>query len=501
MFFMKKISITLLFFYSAIFFLPNTYSQSIKTDYGVYPEPAPPALPSAGGTFTDAVFGTTLLRVTDANDGTDNHQSYSYWPSFNKNSSLLYISSVGGIPMLYNFDTTLFSISNKRPLFQSNPAGDGTPGAEDAIWSGTQKDVMLCHTAQKIYRYNISTNQYTLIHDFSASYPDLYLWQMSRSINDTVFAFTYKENINYTVKGYLTYRIPGNQSDTANLPGMDEVQLDKTGNYLVIKTGNSGPSVIEVKILNLQTHNVENLTDNAPDFAPGHSDNGTGFVIGNDNWNNRYTFRTLSSPHQFYSVVDFNNDWSLGTHVSMLCDDETWLLISTFVANTLTSSGIFVDEIFQVATDGSKSVRRLAHTHSDYLNQNPNNTYWSMPKANISRDGKYAVFTSNWGSTLRRDVFVLKIPPASPLGVTEAANSSFGLFPNPTNGMFTIQSSEGSIQSLEIYSVFGDKVFSLPCPVNDEQLTINLSSFPAGMYFVKATTPLGSSVQKISYVR
>src|SRR5205823_5436745 len=98
-----------------------------------YPEPAPPALPAAGGMLTDPTFGTTLLRVTDANDGTDNHQSYSYWPSFNKNSSLLYISSVGGIPKVYDFDTATFSVSNKRILFQSNPP-DGVPSSEDAIW-------------------------------------------------------------------------------------------------------------------------------------------------------------------------------------------------------------------------------------------------------------------------------------------------------------------------------------------------------------------------------
>src|SRR3954468_19995714 len=90
----------------------TSFSQSIKTDYGVYPEPTPPVLPAAGGTFTDPVFGTSLLRVTDSNDGADNHQSYSYWPSLNKNSSLLYISNVGGNPTLYDFDTVAFSISN-----------------------------------------------------------------------------------------------------------------------------------------------------------------------------------------------------------------------------------------------------------------------------------------------------------------------------------------------------------------------------------------------------
>ncbi|HXC05573.1 MAG TPA: hypothetical protein VNZ86_12515, partial [Bacteroidia bacterium] len=252
---MMKIPITGLLFLcvSAVF------SQSIKTDRGVYPEPPPPAIPAAGGTFTDPVFGTTLLRVTDSLDGADNHQSYSYWPAFNKNASILYISSVGGIPTLYDFDTVNFSISNKRNLFPSNPPGDGAPNGEDAIWSGIHPHTVLCHTGQKLYSYDVIANQYTLIHDFSVAYPNVYLWQMSRSLNDSVYGFTYKENVNYTNVGYLDYRASNNHSDTSGLPTLDEVQVDKTGDYLVIKTGNSGSGIVKVQVLNLHTWVKDNL--------------------------------------------------------------------------------------------------------------------------------------------------------------------------------------------------------------------------------------------------
>jgi hypothetical protein len=39
--------------------------------------------------------------------------------------------------------------------------------------------------------------------------------------------------------------------------------------------------------------------------------------------------------------------------------------------------------------------------------------YWDSPRANVSRDGRYAVYTSNWGSADRTDVFICRIPPAS----------------------------------------------------------------------------------------
>ena len=441
-----KNSASSLFLNAAISFctfilISPSFAQSVKTDLGVYPEPPPSTIPASGGTFTDPVFGTTLLRVTDSLDGADNHQSYSYWPSFNKTSSILYISSVGGFPMLYDFNPNTLSISNKRALFPANPAGDGTPNAEDAIWSGIQPNHMLCHTSQKIYDYNVSNNQYSLIHDFSSTYPNIFLWQMSRSMNDSTFGFTYKDNGSYAVVGYLAYQLVNNTTDTAHLPTLDEVQVDKTGTFLVIKTGNSGSGIVKVQVLNLLNHQLTNLIDNAPDFAPGHSDNGSGTILGYDNWNNRYTYRTAANPHVFYSVIDYNNDWTLGTHVSMLADDESTVLISSFVADTnLHPSGVFVDEVYEVSTDGAQSVRRFCHTHSDFLHQSSNNSYWSMPRGNISRDGKFATFTSNWGSITRRDVFVLKIPPAGPTSVNENTPGRIKIYPNPATNFLILES-------------------------------------------------------------
>jgi hypothetical protein len=278
------------------------------------------------------------------------------------------------------------------------------------------------------------------------------------------------------------------------------VQVDKTGNYLVIKTGNSGPSVIETEILNLQTGHMDYLTDNAPDFSPGHSDNGTGNVIGYDNWNNVYTKRSLAAPHTFFTVFDFGNDWTLGNHVSMLSDNESWMLMSTFTSGTTPSSGVFVDEIFQFTTDGSKSVRRLAHTHSNYLNQNSNNQYWSEPRANISRDGKYAVFTSNWESTVRMDVFVLSISPQVTTGIVENETISFGIYPNPASGEFTIKVKDGmgAEGTIKIINTIGEIVFQKSIDNDLETLNPNLA---AGMYFIELTTNKGTGRQKFLYVR
>lgn len=383
--------------------VPTPDSGGTISDYGVYPEPPPPALPPAGGTFTDPVFRTTILRVTDASYGSGNNTYYSYWPSLNKDNSRLYIFS-GDRESVFTFDPVNFRVSNRRPLFMATLPTGGYPGAEDAIWSGTDPDVMLCHEGMRLWAYNVATNTYRLIRDFTPQLGSGNLWQMSRSLDDNVFAFTRKDS-NYNVTGYVAWNRTTDQIYSAADTGLDEVQVDKSGQYVVIKTSRTASGgAFEVQILNLSTRTIERLVDGQPDYAPGHSDNGAGFVIGADRWNNRYLFRRLNAPHIFIPVVEFGNDWSQAGHASMLQDSDSWVLLSQYVANELPNYGVFKNEIFLVATDGSKRVQRLAHHHSIIRD------YWDTPRATISRDGRFVVFTSNWGGSPQRDVFIIRVP-------------------------------------------------------------------------------------------
>jgi hypothetical protein len=214
---------------------------------------------------------------------------------------------------------------------------------------------------------------------------------------------------------------------------------------------------------------------------------GNGTVLGHDDWNNRLVGRTAANPSAFYSVMDFNNDWSEDYHGSHLSDDVNWIMLSTYVSNTLANSGYFKNEIFQVATDGSQNVRRLAHHHSDFLSDyNANgsgNAYWSSPKASVSKDGNWAVFTSNWGSTTRKDVFVLKIPPViTAVAGAEKNKNGIRIFPDPSDGDFTIRS-EREISSVEIFNVCGQSVFR--SAEHSFSAQVNIKDQTPGIYFYR----------------
>lgn len=376
------------------------------SDRNVYSLPPLPQLPPAGGVFHDPTFCTPILRVTDENDGRYFQNAYSYWPTFNRNNSRIYILQDEGSlrGLVHRFDPKTLSISDKEyVLFEPTPDGS-IPSREDAIWSALDPDVLFCHSRLNLWAYNVRTHSYTLIRNFDAELGNGYFKQMSRSIDDNTFAFTTMSR-RYRETGSLVWRRNEDRAIIRPLEpeGLDEVQIDKSGRYLVIKTDGQGKSAIQVRILDIDTGAVAELTDGPPDYAPGHGDVGFGEVIGADNWLNRMRLRKLSDPHTKKTIFDLGNDWTQDIHVSWLLDDRAWVLYSLYSLSACDSRGLFHNEIILMRTDGSEEVRRLTHHRSCVSD------YWDSPRANISRDGRFVAFTSNWGGVDRRDVFILKV--------------------------------------------------------------------------------------------
>ena len=78
------------------------------------------------------------------------------------------------------------------------------------------------------------------------------------------------------------------------------------------------------------------------------------------------------------------------------------------------------DEIVAVATDGSGKVWRFAHNRSRV--GHPNYNFWDTPRGNVSQDGRFFMFTSNWEDSLgkdktrdRDDVFIVKLESTLPI--------------------------------------------------------------------------------------
>jgi hypothetical protein len=374
---------------------------SIKTDLAGYPELPAPRLPAAGGKFLDPLFGTEIMRVTDERDGDDCGTAYSYWPTFNRDNTRLMAQVGGGNIKLFKFDPAAFQLGGKES--PANVPGTGYASFQFAIWSGIEPDKFFITRGAKLYSYDVPSRAYSLVFDLSREVKTGdYFVQMSKSLDDDVFAFT-RKNAAYQTIGYLAYQRSTKRVLTSiETNTLDEVQVDKSGRYLVVKTTQEGRGAIQDQIVDLQTGKTTDLIDDAPDHAPGHSDNGNGTIAGASNHLNSITFRRLATPHTFTVLLDKGKNYYLSEHVSLLADNEAWALVSFYG----TTSGVFMRELVQVAMDGSGRVRRLVQHRSVF------GGYYDSPRANISRDGQFIAFTSNWGGGKRRDLFVARIEPA-----------------------------------------------------------------------------------------
>jgi len=71
---------------------------------------------------------------------------------------------------------------------------------------------------------------------------------------------------------------------------------------------------------------------------------------------------------------------------------------------------------------------------------------------------------------------------------------TFKIYPNPSNGKFTIDFNNNGSYSIEIYSVVGKKVFEKS---NTTNTSILISNLEQGIYFVKLTKDSKTITQKV----
>ncbi len=105
--------------------------------------------------------------------------------------------------------------------------------------------------------------------------------------------------------------------------------------------------------------------------------------------------------------------------------------------------------------------------------------------------------TFNMTSVGTTDVYNLKLSPLV-TGFKENHNSenSISIYPNPSNGMFQIKNNEFKIIAVEIYNVICEKIYT-STNNKENNLTIDISNQPNGIYFVNVYSDEKKMVKKI----
>ncbi len=439
-----------------------------------------PKIANAGSSVTDPDFGTKILRVTDGNV-LPNDPNASFVTSANGNvsewsadSTKFWLSSLHGAFVFYNFDATHFTATPMKDptdptkFFNFRDFGPQFSYSNPHVIYGTTVST----TKHLIEKYDTETHTYTTVVDIDSitptqfkgwtgymnavwvDYTDRYFGVFIPASDGLVMVYdsvTQKTSIldmyNSTYKAYDSETfVPLNTLLGYQIHGMF---LDRTGRYVLIgadlyspKRGPvSTPTVSNIWVWDSQSGTVrfENngLGHEGIGFGQDVTFGGTQACCDSDGWET-HSFFAPESPDAYFGPVPGKPDrWEHDGHPSWnnnRSDMKVPIIQEVFVEipKDLPSRALD-DEIVAVATDGSNRIWRFSHTWDIY-----DGSFWTQPRSNVSQNGKYTLFSSNWMKTLgkdsdgnnRVDTFIVELNQTSAIPVIDTEPPVKPVFPD-----------------------------------------------------------------------
>ena len=451
---------------------PTTYPLYTGTD----PKPVPPApaLGPANSVITDPTFGTRILRVTDQNTDSGNSlisTETGFKRTFNADSTAIKLSGVGGKGFWLEFNAAAFKVGDGTSRPSPHPLWFGS----NWEWSAVDPDIIYFLNGNKIAKYNKSTGVTTnlggppngdavtyatavigqdnwVCSAAGAGYQDSYTKFFCINPSNTSqyqFVDVYNKTINGAPAPNLT-KWP--TSAAGQVIGIHAIAPGTGSKWVYLSFHQQSWGGNGDAIFNLQSQ-TWSLVTNADPYWSGHATlgngkftNGSGTKSGTDP--RSYLVRDPddlmnASKYLFIEQPTDTAEWCTGEHPSWHNsgnNPDAPLLISRFAPTSCT--GAWTGEIILAAVDGSNTVWRVAHNHAtDGLN-----CFYGQGFAQISSDGKWALFSSTWdrtlgpdtawGCTTRIDTFLVDLT-----GVTASVGNGSG---SGTSGSGTSGSTSGS---------------------------------------------------------
>jgi hypothetical protein len=427
-------------------FLVKSYNAI--TNQTEYQEGTAPSWGAAGSTFTDPVFGTEMLRVTDANTNSakTNHPYVSCTGSteecrWNSDSSMFCVMGDGSETYVFSFNKSAFSASIVSIPGNSNNTVPGSFSGDDMEWDFSNNQLLYGCNGDGVSSINVSSGTVTQVWNLSSEsgYGNPANLMLSRSgrmcvrlgPQDTATAVAV-----YDPSGPTQWVLDVNAGtiNGVSIPSwtsftIHNVRFDPNGRFVKItNTGGTG-------ITNAYAYiwDVLNGTVTASINTSGHSCIADGRVVYNGQASGQtysvydWAIMAATNPGETNATAlagppsgspngtDAYQNWSN----SVSTYDMPVLVTCFFDSGTDpgTITGPWDREVLAIDTTGAGTVWRLFH-HYNRWNNGAADAFYCGCFASLDRTGAYAIFTSNMVnglgtstiSTYRTDVFIAKLP-------------------------------------------------------------------------------------------
>ena len=444
-----------------------------------------PAIGGSGSTVVDPAFGRRVMRVTDgltrpgAPDRSYRTPSGTHSNAWSADGRHFYSVSTDGTVLLFAFDPALMSATRVQPtatgdggltlrFFNEPTFSYSTPARLYGTYNGSGA------TLRSVDQFDIASGQYTQLINLDALVPGLSGTSVGGVLNsagetERIIAFfggTGQDRHMYLVvfdraqpssRRLLDTLASTIDGQVTNIPlnfRIHAAAIDRSGRYVTVyPTGadlQAPRSAAPAYVWDTAT-NTFTATPLVEARSGGHDAYGYGVRVNQDcctatTWDAaQWQFRALDAPLM---------TWDLVTTVFMpkevyLADHPSWhnaradRLVPFVDANyrygsNTTEWRALDEEIFAVETNNpghGATIWRFAHHRSLVASDvDPSRiSFWYTPRVNVSPDGRWALFTSNWDKTLgtdprgetggayRQDLFLVELqgaPAATPLTVT-----------------------------------------------------------------------------------
>ena len=442
-----------------------------------YTKPPLPPLGPAGTTIQDPVFGSSITRITDGNvrPGYLNRSfrtpSGTHSLAWSAAGTKFYVVSTDGTIIPFTFDPLT------RTARRIQPTSTGEGGlvlrfylepqfsfVNDSIVYGSYSGAG--STLRTIDQYDFSTGQYSTLLNLDTVQSGLtgtfvggigssggpnervlaFFGGTSQDKHHFVVLFDVANPASHQVLDTLASTLNGQPAPITLNFSLHHATIDRSGRYVILyptAADMSGPrQAAQMYVWDTATNAMTPLTAAAHPY--GHDALGYGVSVNQDcctstTWDSaQWQFRNLLTPtlsHDLIATVLQPKETSLADHPSWnnaRSDRQVPYVSGLYRYGTNTYAWrAWDDELIAIQTDApvgtDPTVWRFAHHRSDVRNDlDATLTYfWYEPRPNISPDGHWVLFTSNWEKTLgtdpggdpggsfRQDVFLLELTPSS----------------------------------------------------------------------------------------
>lgn len=454
--------------------VPTSYDAN--TTRTAIVEPPLPAIGPAGSQFVDPAFGSRLLRVTDANS----HPGFpgmswvtpsaAHQLAWNSTSDRFLVRSVSGAYLAYNFDAQTVTATR---ITATGSAGDGLVFSQAEpqfsflapnVLYGTRLAAVPLRPV--VRRFDFNTLTYIDILDLgtitpfpmpsyaralatSAAEPEVMSLLFGGAQQDldfkvAAFEVASPEDSAAVLDSLASTITRGGAVAATTIPLgflLHHQWIDLSGRYvLLFPVSGSFPSPLPYFIWDLQTDAVARVDR----FPGGHEALGYGWHVNQDCCTAtaydgaQWQLRSLSAPAVTADLIDPVQS----PPAPFLADHTSWNNAQAGARVPILSSlyrygsarapwRAWDDEIVAIQTDASPAgatVWRFAHHRSAIAfdgGGGEGQYFWYLPRATISPNGRFALFTSNWEKTLgtsvtgdpggnyRTDVFIVALGAVS----------------------------------------------------------------------------------------